>query len=58
MQQKQVIKYISKKNKTFLPIKGTLSEGGMLSATMSWNTVKARRTVTPRETFSPESAGR
>lgn len=58
MQQRQVIRYISKKTKTFLPMRGTLSEGGMLSATMSWNTVKARRTVTPRETFSPESAGR
>lgn len=43
---------------TFLPISGTLSDGGMLSATISWNTVRARRTVTPRETFSPESAGR
>lgn len=41
-----------------LPIRGTLSDGGMLSATISWNTVRARRTVTPRDTFSPESAGR
>lgn len=42
----------------FLPISGTLSDGGMLSATISWKTVRASKTVTPRETFSPESAGR
>lgn len=37
---------------------GTLSDGGMLSATSSWKTVRASSTVTPSETFSPESAGR
>uniref|UniRef100_A0A8D2LH84 Transient receptor ion channel domain-containing protein n=1 Tax=Varanus komodoensis TaxID=61221 RepID=A0A8D2LH84_VARKO len=40
------------------PMRGTFSEGGMLSATSSWKTVRARSTVTPSETFSPESAGR
>ena len=29
----------------------------MVSATTSWNTEKARRTVIPREVFSPDSAG-
>lgn len=28
---------------------------GTLSAIINWNTEKASRTVTPRETFSPES---
>ena len=40
------------------PIRGTFSEAGMISATMSWNTVMANSMVTPRETFSPEAAGR
>jgi len=30
---------------------------GMLSATMSWNTVKLSSRVIPREIFSPESGG-
>ena len=30
---------------------------GELSARTSWNTEKARSTVMPRDTFSPESAG-
>ena len=30
---------------------------GILSATISWNTVKLSRRVMPREIFSPESGG-
>ena len=32
--------------------------GGIVSATINKNTVSAKSTVTPRETFSPESGGR
>lgn len=46
-------------NDEYLPIKGMLSDcGGIDSATINRNTVRARSTVTPRETFSPDAAGR
>ena len=40
-------------------MRGTLSEvSGIFSAMASMKTEKARRTVTPRAIFSPESGGR
>ena len=43
----------------YLPIKGILSDcGGIDSATINRNTVKASSTVTQSETFCPDTAGR
>lgn len=43
----------------YVPSNGTASEvAGMVSATMFKNTVRDRRIVTPRDSFSPESGGR
>ena len=47
------------KHENHLPRKGTpLETGGTLSITSCTMTVIARRIVTDRETFSPESTGR
>ena len=44
---------------TYLPIKGIDSEvSGIFSAMASMKTENAKRTVTPRAIFSPESGGR
>ena len=41
----------------FLPMRGTKFEvAGIFSAMSNMKTEKARRTVSPNETFSPESA--
>lgn len=43
----------------YVPSRGTASEvAGIVSATIFRNTVRDKRMVTPRDSFSPESGGK